>query len=261
MINFLTTAFCTGAPLPCGRRSSSSSIAWRQTPRCGSLEESKKRAKSAYDNIPDVNQLYLRERDRLKREGRIGENEESESPGSILRPEGVLSPRQRRVRPRPRPGTSEALRDASGSEELVDPLAAAEAEEAQLLAQQRGNEAYAALRGKLLSDTAFTAALAVCGGWAFGDTTTAASIALGSVGSLAYVFLLGRGVDRIGKSADVLGPARAAVLALLVAFSAKHRDVLQVLPVVLGFLTYKLATLFPLLTGEAFDELENSGKL
>jgi ATP synthase protein I len=246
------TAFCTGAQLLPLRRLSSEALHRdsnstvlahrRATPRCGSLEESKKRARSAYDNIPDLNQLYLRELARVSgSRGYITPGKES-TPGSILRPSGVLSPTTSAARRRRR-------RVAAP---LVPEYVPTEDEKAQ--AFEASLEAYQALRAKILGDTLFVGALAVCGGWALGDVNTAISVGLGCAGSCAYVFLLSRGVDRLGSTGDALAPARLAVLALLVLFSAKHREVLQVLPVMLGFFTYKVATLLPLVTGEAFED-------
>lgn len=212
----------------------------RATPRASSLEESKKRARSPYDNIPDLNQLYLRELSRVQREQKLPPAPPS-ALQPILRPDGTLAPSSRRRSTR-RKETAPLV-----PETLPSPEEESEARRVSLAAYQD-------LRRALLGDTVFVGLLAVCAGWAFGDVATAGSVGLGAVGGVAYVFLLARGVDSMGGAGDLLAPARAAVLALLVVFSAKHRDVLQVLPVLLGFFSYKVATLLPLLTGEGFDE-------
>lgn len=246
-----TAAFCTGALLPSQRSGSekhSLPVATpclsqrRVAPRCGSLEESKKRARSPYDNIPDINQLYLRELARVSgSKGYVAPGKEA-TPKSILRPPGVLSPST---------STSRRRRRRVAAPEVPESVPT---EEEKQTAREASLAAFKQLQGKLLGDTLFVGALAVCGGWAFGDVNTAKSLALGCVGSCAYVFLLARGVDRVGSTGDALAPARAAVLALLVIYSAKHRDTMQVLPVMFGFFSYKVATLLPLITGEAFDD-------
>jgi hypothetical protein len=198
-------------------------------PQCSSLEDSKKRARSAYDNIPDLHEQYIRE---LKRaETKYGRDKfpkdvAAEAASPILRPPGV------RAKARPAPADS-AVQEAGRLRSLAQ---------------------YRETRGKLLADTAFVGALGVCAGWAFGDVNTAASVALGVAGSIAYVVLLARGVDRLAGSRDPIAPARVALLALLVIGAAKRRETFQVVPVMLGFLSYKLATILPLLTGEAFDD-------
>jgi ATP synthase protein I len=242
-------AFCAGAALPALRTRAlpaaaarTATVRRRAAPRCGSLEESKKRARSPYDNIPDINQLYLRELSRVPSRQPRATPGEARPAGSILRPDGVLAPGSRRRRQLRRRLSAPAVPESAPCE------ADREAAHGASLA------AYQTLRATLLADTAFVGALAVAAGWAAGSVNTAASVGLGCVGSLAYVSLLARGVDRLGDAGDALAPARAAVLALLVVFSAKHRDVLQVLPVMLGFFTYKVATLLPLVTGEGFED-------
>lgn len=244
-------AFCTGATLLLQgmhtrglqiRATPRRPTAGRVTPRCGSLEESKKRARSPYDNIPDINQLYLRELSRVSDAKAYVKPGSEVAPSSILRPPGVLSPESASARRRRRRVAAPAVPEDVPSESDK------EAARASSLA------AYRKLRSKLLGDTLFVGSLTIAAGWALGDVNTARSVGLGCVGACAYVFLLSRGVDRIGSTGDALAPARAAVLALLVVYSAKHKEQLQVLPVMMGFFTYKVATLLPLITGEAFDE-------
>ncbi|EME25963.1 hypothetical protein Gasu2_42550 [Galdieria sulphuraria] len=88
-------------------------------------------------------------------------------------------------------------------------------------------------------------------GW-LGSGKIACSYAFGLGGSLIYVWLLSRSVERLASSStqsfrDWLGPARLAIVALLILTVSKHREELELLPVFLGFLTYKVATFFPLL--------------
>lgn len=243
-------SFCTALPLrgtagerlPRRAAAQPHGDALRVTPRCGSLEESKKRARSPYDNIPDLNQLYLRELSRVSDAKAYVKPGSEAPPESILRPPGVLSPSSAAARRR--------RRRVAAPDVPQDVLS----EEEKAAARMASLSEYRALRATLLGDTLFIGALGVAAGWAFGDANTAGSVALGCVGSCAYVFLLSRGVDRLGNSGDSLAPARAAVLALLVVVAAKNKEVLQVLPVMMGFFSYKVATLLPLITGAAFED-------
>jgi hypothetical protein len=250
------SAFCAHAPLqlsgapPLAFRAqrrhlpiSPASVSRRATPRCGSLEDSKKRARSPYDNIPDMNQRYLRE---------LRQVESAFGPGKLPPPAGgapIAAASAGRSILRPPGVRAAALTRAREEKQRADDADVIEAE------RRRTIDAYKALRLRLVSDTVFVGALAVCAGWAAGDVSTAASVALGAAGSLVYVLLLSRGVDSMTGGGDALAPARVAVLALLVVGAARHRDFFQVVPVMLGFFSYKAATLLPLVTGEAFDEM------
>lgn len=215
-----------------------SSIPRRVTISANSLEESKRRAKSSYDNIPDLNQQYLAELNWAERKYGpkvVKKNITKEAQKSILRPDGARAPRR---------ASLETSSDQDSSPEL-----------------EAGLSQYTVTRNRLLSDTVFLGVLGVCGTWGLGTFKDVQSFAVGVVGSLAYVYLLSRSVDRMADAAkqsgmsggDALQPARIAILVLLVIASAKNREYLSVLPVLLGFFIYKVATLVPLLTGEAFD--------
>lgn len=120
--------------------------------------------------------------------------------------------------------------------------------------------AYESLRTRLASDTAFVAALDVCAAWAFGTPTAAASAAVGGAGAMAYVFLLTRGVDKIADGARAGGgggdgqAARILVLVVLVALVGKSGGRLTMIPAILGFFSYKVAVILPLISGEAFED-------
>lgn len=122
-------------------------------------------------------------------------------------------------------------------------------------------DSYFALRKQLLLDTAFIGALGACASWAISTPTATLSYIAGVSASLVYVVLLSRGVDRIaegastaGRAFDGLQPPRVALLALLVAIAAKNHEHVQLLPLIIGFFSYKLATVLPLISGEAFSE-------
>ncbi len=81
---------------------------------------------------------------------------------------------------------------------------------------------------------------------------------LGAVAGVVYLRLLARDVDRIGNGNIRLSPNRLALFVVLIIVAAKWHQ-LQVLPVFLGFLTYKAAILIYLLrtiwTADRFDRV------
>jgi ATP synthase protein I len=70
----------------------------------------------------------------------------------------------------------------------------------------------------------------------------ALSYLLGAVAGVVYLRLLAKDVDRIGNESVKLSPNRLALFVVLMLVAAKWHQ-LQILPVFLGFLTYKAALL------------------
>ncbi|WP_310430083.1 ATP synthase subunit I [Chamaesiphon sp. VAR_48_metabat_135_sub] len=68
------------------------------------------------------------------------------------------------------------------------------------------------------------------------------SYLLGAVTGVVYLRLLAKDVDRIGNESVKLSPNRLALFVVLMLVAAKWHQ-LQILPVFLGFLTYKAALL------------------
>ena len=69
---------------------------------------------------------------------------------------------------------------------------------------------------------------------------------LGAVAGVVYLRLLAKDVDKIGNESTKLSPNRLALFVGLMLVAAKWHE-LQILPVFLGFLTYKAALLVYLL--------------
>lgn len=115
---------------------------------------------------------------------------------------------------------------------------------------------YERLSRRIVGDTAFVGAVISAAGWAFGSVASAESVLLGSAVSLFYVFLLSKGVGGgaglPGKGEDRTQGSRLAVIVCLVFVVAKSGGQLQILPAILGFLSYKIAFILPLISGEAF---------
>lgn len=212
----------------------------RQTIKASSLEDSKRRAKSNYDNIPDLNQQYIRELAWIER--KYG---------------------------RDRLGNKKVIREASRS--ILAPSSPGQRiEEQEEQEEQDGNEVtdgdlkpYVKIKNRLLMDTLFVGSLGICITWFLGDVREVISFTTGLGLAIAYVALLARSVDKMADAAkqnggaaviDPLQAARVSLFVLAVVGAAKNTSTFSVVSVMLGFLTYKLGTLLPLLTGEAFDD-------
>lgn len=102
-------------------------------------------------------------------------------------------------------------------------------------------EFYALRRELLLSTLVISIVCFAAVVWYYG-ANTAASYALGSAVGMLYLRLLAKGVERMepGKSA---GKNRLALLVVVIVLAARWNQ-LEVLPVFLGFLTYKAALIY-----------------
>lgn len=212
----------------------------REVIRSNSLEDSKRQAKSKYDNISDVNQQYISELSWVERKygPKIIKNDISrEAQRSILRGDRNSKP----AVVEKRPGKENSAEKEGGVQVDLN--------------------SYSTLRNRLFADTLLVGGLGICAMWGVAGIKEVQSFAVGFSGSMAYVILLMRSVDKLGESArntgngapDSLQPARIAILLILVLASAKNSQYLSVVPVLLGLFAYKLALLLPLATGEAFE--------
>lgn len=89
--------------------------------------------------------------------------------------------------------------------------------------------------------------------WYFYSLNTALSYLLGACFSLVYVNMLAREVERIGTSKKKIGPTRLALFVGLILIATKWQQ-LQVIPVFLGFMTYKASILFYFLPTSFFSK-------
>lgn len=106
---------------------------------------------------------------------------------------------------------------------------------------QPGGE-YDRLQQQLVTTTfVIGVGIAIALAWVY-PINVALNYGLGALGGVVYFRMLARGVARIGRANHRLGPSRLALVAALV-IVATRVDSLQVLPIFLGFLTYKVALL------------------
>ncbi len=93
--------------------------------------------------------------------------------------------------------------------------------------------------------------------WYFYSLNTALNYTVGAATGLLYLRLLANNVEQLGRGKNKLGKSQLLVL-VVVLFIATRWQQLHILPVFLGFLTYKAAVLvymfrtvlFPMQTGQ-----------
>jgi ATP synthase protein I len=104
---------------------------------------------------------------------------------------------------------------------------------------------YARLQEDLLLTTlGFGLFSTVCIAFAY-SPLVAGNYFLGMMGGVVYLRLLGRGIDQLGKGRDRLGAARWGVFIGLIVLASRLES-LQILPIFLGFLSYKVTLLIQL---------------
>ncbi len=132
----------------------------------------------------------------------------------------------------------ESQTEPEGSESVSDPAAVPEQSSCGESMQE-----YFALQRELLWTT-LVLALAIFAVVCFTQSlATALSYLLGAMTGLLYLRQLGKAVERIGTENNRLGKSRLGLFIVLVVLASRWQQ-LELLPTLLGFLTYKVAVLF-----------------
>ena len=102
---------------------------------------------------------------------------------------------------------------------------------------------YYQLKQTLLLVTLSITAIIFISVWLVYSLNTALNYFIGASVGVVYLGMLAREVERIGASKKGVGSARLALLAGVI-IAATQLQQLQIIPIFLGFLTYKAAIIF-----------------
>jgi ATP synthase protein I len=91
---------------------------------------------------------------------------------------------------------------------------------------------------ELLSVTFVITGIIFVSVWIFYSLNIALNYLLGACAGLVYIRMLAKDVEGLGAEKQKLSKTRFALLAIVILFASRW-DELQVLPIFLGFLTYK----------------------
>ncbi len=115
------------------------------------------------------------------------------------------------------------------------------------------------LRDSLLIGTAVITLVSFLLVWYFYSLTVGLSYLLGACFSLMYVNMLAREVERVGTFKRRIGSTRLALFVGLIIVATQWQQ-LQVIPVFLGFMTYKASILFYVLPSSILPSQDKTKK-
>lgn len=107
-------------------------------------------------------------------------------------------------------------------------------------------EEYYQLQQDLLKVTLVLTGVIFVSVWIFYSLNIALNYLIGACTGVVYLRLLARNVARLGRSQSKVGSSRLALIAGVI-IVASRLDQLLILPIFLGFMTYKAAVIFYML--------------
>lgn len=107
-------------------------------------------------------------------------------------------------------------------------------------------EEYYALQQQLLKVTLILTGIIFASVWFFYSLNVALNYLIGACIGVVYLRMLARNVAQLGRERKQLGNGRLAIL-IAVLVAAARLDQLQIMPIFLGFLTYKVAVILYML--------------
>lgn len=148
--------------------------------------------------------------------------------------------------------------DSNPKTNIEQPIEVADNAEAPEQKEDTMKEFYQ-LRNNLLIGTVSIGIISFILVWCFYSLNTSLNYLLGACFSLVYINMLAREVERVGTFKKKIGATRLAIFVGLIII-ATQREQLQVIPVFLGFMTYKAAILFYILPSSLLGNLNKSEK-
>ncbi len=105
---------------------------------------------------------------------------------------------------------------------------------------------YYQLQQDLFKVTLLMAGVIFGSAWIFYSLNIALNYLIGACTGVVYLRMLARNVEQLGRGKDRLGNTRLVLLIGLILIASRWNQ-LQILPIFLGFLTYKAAVIFYML--------------
>ncbi len=105
---------------------------------------------------------------------------------------------------------------------------------------------YYRLQNDLLKSTLIISAVIFTCVWIFYSLNIALNYLIGAGTGVVYLKMLARNVEQLGRGKKQVGKTQLAALVVVIVV-ASRLDQLQILPIFLGFLTYKAAVIFYML--------------
>jgi ATP synthase protein I len=105
---------------------------------------------------------------------------------------------------------------------------------------------YYRLQNDLLKSTLIISAVIFACVWGFYSLNIALNYLIGAGTGVVYLKMLARNVEQLGRGKKQVGKTQLATLVVVIVV-ASRLDQLQILPIFLGFLTYKAAVIFYML--------------